>query len=139
MKIDKDKLFLSYISDRKASLLNAIVKAKDARDNAPSATESHSDTRRYQAEKLIIALEIDLNVIQKIEENVQDAKLVYFEITTNNSLNKFLLVPRGTGGSLLNDIRFLSDDTPLGNELKSKNVGDEFIFNGQNMKVTKVE
>lgn len=137
--MDKDKLFLSYLADRKTNLLKAITKAKDARDNAPSATESHSDTRRSQAEKLVVALEIELNNIQKVEDNPQDVKLVYFEVEINYVLNKFLLVPSGMGGAELNGIRFLSEDTPLGNELKSKNTGDEFDFNGQKIKILKVE
>lgn len=137
--MDKDKLFLSYLADRKTNLLKAITKAKDARDNAPSATESHSDTRRSQAEKLVVALEIELNNIQKVEDNPQDVKLVYFEVEINYVLNKFLLVPSGMGGAELNGIRLLSEDTPLGNELKSKNTGDEFDFNGQKIKILKVE
>ncbi|MFZ3301902.1 MAG: hypothetical protein WA152_04285 [Microgenomates group bacterium] len=137
--MDKDKLFLSYLADRKINLLKAIEKAKDARDNAPSATESHSDTRRSQAEKLVVALEIELNNIQKVEDNPQDIKLVYFEMTINSNLNKFLLVPSGMGGAELNGIRFLSEDTPLGSELKSKNTGDEFDFNGQKVAILKVE
>ncbi len=137
--MDKDKLFLIYLADRKTNLLKAITKAKDARDNAPSATESHSDTRRSQAEKLVVALEIELNNIQKVEDNPQDVKLVYFEVEINYVLNKFLLVPSGMGGAELNGIRFLSEDTPLGNELKSKNTGDEFDFNGQKIKILKVE
>jgi hypothetical protein len=137
--MDKDKLFLSYLSDKKTNLAKAIEKAKDARDNAPSATESHSDTRRSQAEKLVVALEIELNSIQKVEDNLQDAKLVYFELTINGALNKFLFVPSGLGGAELSGVRFLSEDTLLGNELKSKNIGDEFDFNGQKIVVLKVE
>lgn len=137
--MDKDKLFLDYLTDKKESLLAAIKKAKDARDNAPSATESHSDTRRSQAEKLVVALEIELNNIQKIEDNLQDAKLVFFEIMINGNLNKFLLVPNGMGGAELNGVRLLSEDTPLGSELKSKITGDVFDFNGQNITILKVE
>lgn len=137
--MDKDKLFLSYLTDKKASLIRAIEKAKDARDNAPSATESHSDTRRSQAEKLVVALEIELNSLQKAEDSIDDIKLVYFEMTIYDNLNKFLLVPSGMGGSELNGIRFISEDTPLGSELKSKNVGDEFDFNGQKIAILKVE
>jgi hypothetical protein len=137
--MDKDKLFLTYLASKKTSLLKSIEKAKDARDNAPSATESHSDTRRSQAEKLVVALEIELNTIQKFEDNIQQVKLVYFEVEINYVLNKFLLVPSGLGGAELNGIRFLSEDTPLGNELKSKNTGDEFDFNGQKLVVSKVE
>lgn len=137
--MDKDKLFLDYLTDKKKSLLTAIKKAKDARDNAPSATESHSDTRRSQAEKLVVALEIELDGILKIEDNLQDVKLVYFEMTINSVLNKFLLVPNGMGGAELNGIRFLSEDTPLGSEIKSKMVGDAFDFNGQKITILKVE
>ncbi len=57
--MNKKILFENLVIVRKLNLLSSIEKAKDARDNAPDATESHSDTRRNQAEKLVVALEIE--------------------------------------------------------------------------------
>ncbi len=80
-----------------------------------------------------------LYALMKIEKKIADTKLVYIEIQINSEFKKLLVVPVGMGGSELNNIRFVSIDTPLGSLLAQKGVGDVFEFNSQNIKVLKIE
>lgn len=137
--MDKKLLFEKYIQEKKSNLLSSIEKSKDARDNAPSAMESHSDTRRSQAEKLVVALEIELNELLKISKRIGEIELLYLEVEIDSQLKKFLIVPQGMGGSEFDNIRFLSVNTPLGELFENKSVGDSFEFNSQKMKVVKIE
>ena len=54
--MDKNEFAKKCFDKQKESLLKAIGKTKEARYNAPGAMESASDTRRSQAEKLVVAL-----------------------------------------------------------------------------------
>jgi hypothetical protein len=137
--MDKQELFKRYLDEKKNNLLTSIEKTKDARDNAPSAMESHSDTRRSQAEKLVVALEIELDGLLKIVKRIVDIELLYLEVEINSQLKKFLIVPKDMGGIEIDKIRLISIDTPLGIVLKDKRSGDVFEFNSQRLKVLNVE
>ena len=137
--MDKKDLFKKYLNDKKESLLKSLERAKDARDNAPSAMESHSDTRRSQAEKLVVSFELDLNEVTKLQKDIDSIELKYIELTIDDLTKKFLIVPSGIGGAEMNGIRFLSVDTPLEIHLRNKNVGDIIEFNNQKLKIVKSE
>ena len=137
--MNKQEFFRKYLIKQKENLLKSIDKAKDARDNAPSATESHSDTRRSQAEKLVLALEEQLKDLNMYEKQTDILPLRYFETQMGSGTKSFLLVPKGLGGVEMNGTRLLSEDTPLGLLLADKKEADIFEFNEQMIKVLRVE
>ena len=137
--MDKNKLFSRYLVNKKTNLENAIERAKDARDNAPAATESHSDTRRSQAEKLITVFEAELDDLVMLTKKISAAQLAYIELEIDYIRNKFLIVPSGMGGSEMENIRFISEDTPMGLSVMNRKIGETFDFNNQKIKILKVE
>jgi transcription elongation GreA/GreB family factor len=137
--MDKSALFKRSLDKQKEKLLESIENAKEARDNAPGAMESASDTRRSQAERLIVALEEQLKRLDKYAQGVDSSLLALREIKINSVLKKFLLVPEGLGGEEVEGIRLLSVDTPLGHALKGRGVGDKIDFNGQSLEILKIE
>lgn len=134
--MNKTEIFKKFLDIQKKTLLKAILKAKDARDNAPSAMESHSDTSRSQNEKLVTALELQLKELESVKHDVQ---LIYFEIKTNSGLKMFMIVPMGLGGVEIDKVRLLSSDSPLGGILTSKRIGNKFDFNNQKLEILKIE
>ena len=74
----KYELVKKCLGKQRDSLLEAIERTKEAKDNAPSAMESHSDTSRSQNEKLVVALEEQLSEIIKYEKSVDLSSLSYF-------------------------------------------------------------
>lgn len=134
---------------RREKLFLGIESAKKERDHAPSAIESHSDTTRSEKEKLIYALENDL---QKLDEiilsvpnnlnNLDDSLIVsdwrYVEISLAGNILNIYIVPEGIGGEIIKDTRLLSGITPLGKIILGKKMGEKFIFNGQEGKIVKI-
>ena len=135
----KTELIRKYIEKQKKHLLEAIADAKEARNSSPSAMESHSDTGRYQNDKLIIALEEQLVGITRYEKDISSLKLIYIEVKTSDLVKKFLLTPQGLGGDEIDGVRLLSSDTPLGTLLNGKKQGDKFEFNNQSFEILRVE
>ena len=139
--MNKLKLVKKHLDKEKQSLLKALGNAKETRDSAPSAMESHHDTTRNQAEKFVAALEKKLNNLEKIVSglpNPQDivssdsvALLSYVELNLNGSKMKLIIVPEGLGGKKEDDINFISENTPLGGAILNKTIGSPFTFNGQ--------
>jgi len=137
--MDKSGLFKKWFNDQKERLLKSIERAKEARDNAPGAMESASDTRRSQAERLLTTLEDQLKELDKYTNGVNLSQLSFVEVDINSVPKKFLLVPEGLGGEEIDGVRLLSVDTPLGQSLLNKKQGDRFDFNGQELEILKTE
>lgn len=139
--MDKFEIIKNALVKEKQGLSIALNSAKKARDEAPSAMESHSDTSRAQNEKLVDALEQQLKEVETATEKlilVPD-KFRYLEISLGGETKKFILVPEGLGGKEVGDIRLLSDNTPLGGVLKDKQMGDKFEFNNQQIEVLQLD
>ena len=123
-----DKSQIQKIIDKKLlNIKKAILSAKNARDLAPSAMESHSDTTRSEKEKLINALQEELDKLDSLMENISDLKL--YKIKLGEEIMKVCMVPDGLGGEKVDDIRLLSFNSPLGKEISGKKVGDKILFN----------
>ncbi len=137
----KDKLLNKIISKRRQNLNEALNKAKEARDSAPGAMESHSDTSRSQYEKLVGALEQQLKDLEETAKkiNLSNKSFPLMEIGFNGEKKKFILVPEGLGGEETAEIRLLSENSPLGLQLAGKNIGDKFEFNSQQIEILKIE
>jgi hypothetical protein len=135
--MNKRQIVLKVLEKKRINLLKAIKNAKSARDNAPSATESHSDTTRSQNERLIFALEAQFNEIEKVLKNISSLPLFILKI--NSKICKFILVPEGVGGEEIGGIRLLSEKSPLGLELKNKKIGEKFEFNKQVVEIEEIE
>jgi len=134
--INKKEIF--DVLDRKIKgIQNAISSAITARDMAPSAMESHSDTTRSEKEKLIYALESELNNLNKIKE--KDLVLKIYHIQVGDNLMRVCLVPEGLGGETVGDLKLISEFSPLGKLIKMKNVGDEFNFNNKKIMIENIE
>jgi len=147
--MDRIELIKEHLNREKEFLLKALQAAKETRDSAPAATESHSDTTRSQYEKLVIALEEKVRSIDDfssiLPKNLESKKTgpislwSYVEISLNKNIIKLILVPEGMGGKELEGIKLISDNSPLGSLLIGKKLGEKFEFNEQRGKVLKIE
>lgn len=126
---------LDYLKDQKVLLERSRDQAKAARDSAPSAMESHSDTTRSEKEKLVTALERDILAMDGYIKTAQKMDLKYFQLVGDNSTMKVLLVSEGMGGKKIDDIVLLSAASPLGILITGKKPGEELEFNGRRWRV----
>ncbi len=146
--MNKILLVKKHLDKEKQSLLQTLEKAKETRDSAPSAMESHHDTTRNQTEKFVAALEKKLHHLENIISNlpnpqdIASSKTValwsYVELNLNGKEMKLIIVPEGLGGKKEDDINFISENTPLGNVLINKKVENSFTFNNQRGEILKV-
>ena len=133
----KKREILDILDKKIKGIEDAISSAKIARDMAPSAMESHSDTTRSEKEKLIYALESELNSLNKIKE--KDLVLTVYKIKLDSSFMRICLVPEGLGGETVRDVKLISKLSPLGKLIKNKNLGDEFSFNNKKVTIENIE
>lgn len=139
--MDKIEIIKKHLSNEKQSLLKTLKSAKETRDSAPSAMESHHDTTKNQAEKFVVALEKKLHNLEKSisnlpnPQNIRPANKIalwsYMEANLNGNKMKLIIVPEGIGGKQINNIHLISDKTPLGSAISNKRKGEEFEFNNQ--------
>jgi transcription elongation GreA/GreB family factor len=137
--MNKVELFEKCLDTQINKLQKSIEKAKEARDNAPGAMESASDTRRSQAEKLVTALEEQLKELNRYSVGTNPSELAYLEVNMNSDVKKFLIVPEGLGGVEVGGVRLLSADSPLGQLLTGRKIGSKFEFNRQELEILKTE
>jgi len=130
------KQILRVLDKKIKRIEDAISSAKKARDMAPSAMESHSDTTRSEKEKLIYALEKELDILSNIKEN--DLIIKTYEIKLNDNLMGVCLIPEGLGGETIGDLKLISELSPLGKLIKNKKIGDEFSFNNKKLKIENI-
>ena len=133
---------ISHFQNKRNQLLKGIKAAERARDTAPSAMESASDTTRNENEKLVFALKKELKkingVILKIPTDIskkdKELRVKYWRrvnISIGNDSMSVCLVPEGLGGEMIENVRLLSSSSPLGIVLSNKKTKDKFIFNKQ--------
>lgn len=135
----------AFLKEQKI-ILDSLEKARETRDSAPSAMESHSDTTRSQYERLVFALEEKLKKIESDIKSIPDKVIPsdkaniwhYCEIQTPNGLLKVILVPPEMGGKKAEDMLIISIDSPLGSILLSKKAGDIFNFNNLPYKILEI-
>lgn len=129
----------SLLLEEKSQLERAIASAKKARDEAPSATESHSDTSRSQNERLVIALEEKLVILIKLINQVpatlepKATVRVWDKVLLKGDYMQMevVLVPEGFGGKKMGQTRLISVDSPLGANLMGKKYGSKFVQGAQ--------
>jgi hypothetical protein len=137
-KMDKQEIkekLITYLERQNELLIRSRDQAKIARDSAPSAMESHSDTTRSEKEELVYALDRDIVAMHAYIKAALEMEPEYLVLTGENSTLKVLLVPAGIGGKMIDDIMLLGMNSPLGQAVAGVKSGDEFEFNGQKWKV----
>jgi len=139
--MDKSQVIKEIFEKKRKCLSKALKAAREARDTAPGAMESHSDTTRSQNEKLLAALEARLKNLEDLDQKITTGSFQprFFEVLFNGENKKLVIVPEGLGGEEVNGMRLLSETSPLGIVLKEKKLGDKFEFNGQTIEILKVE
>lgn len=110
---------LKSLENEIAVLEKALETAKIAQRNAPSAMESHSDTTRSEMEKMITALEIDINTVKNNIKIMANYEPKYHELNNNGKTTKIILVPDGIGGRKIDDVMLVSEASPIGKKLLS--------------------
>lgn len=140
------KDFKKLIEKEIEKLETSIKHEKQIRDSSPSAVESHHDTTRNQTEKLVSALEGQLENLKK------QVLLIPSEPPKGNTLSLWkgadiqigansmsvIIVPEGLGGYKLKSRQTLSINSPLGKTIMSKKEGDSFTINSQKGKIIKI-
>ena len=114
---------------------------KKASNEAPGAMESHSDTSKFQFDLMSSKIaekvsEFDKLLKYKFDDDVEPESVVgvgsLIQIRENDKTIYHLIAPKGGGdvGLLVEDtvIAAVSVDSPLGNSLLGKRVGDVVIF-----------
>jgi len=146
--MDYKNEILAFLEKEEETLVRAWENAKDARDRAPSAAESHSDTTRSEQEKLVHALERDIKILRGYVGEV--GKMVkasgggigqwsVVELDNGGSIMQILLVPEGIGGKEVRGLRLVSIGSALGMALIGKMAGDSVEINGRRIVVRGVE
>jgi len=139
---------LEFLKKEEATLIRSWEWAKDARDRAPAASESHSDTTRSEQEKLVQALERDIKVLKGYIKEVERMDSLssgvvgtwsHVELDIDGLEMKILVVPDGIGGKEINGVKLVSVATPLGKSLVGKTSGSSTVMNGRNIKVVTVK
>ncbi|KKQ73907.1 MAG: hypothetical protein US95_C0041G0004 [Candidatus Woesebacteria bacterium GW2011_GWB1_38_5] len=122
MKNDLLDIVKECLDKERETILKAITSTKRARDNAPSAMESHHDTERNQNETLVSALEEKLKELDDLTNNlpkdingnnISRGFWSYHEIVKDDSLLKIIIVPDGYGGREAEGIKLVSINTPI--------------------------
>jgi hypothetical protein len=133
-------------NDRK-NLQLSIERAKEARDKAPSAMESHSDSSRSQNEKLVDALEYEYKVFierlklipDKVADDTSNVGLWSLIKINNGSTNPIiLLVPEGFGGKKIGNITTITINAPLGKVIYNKRFGEKYTFQDKDCTIEKI-
>ena len=107
----------SLMSQREV-LEKSLTAARIARDNAPAATESHSDTTKSEQERLVHALEDEIKIING---HIKTLETVEVKCVEHDGM-KLLLVPEGMGGRKIGDVMLVSVTSPLGKKLAGERV-----------------
>lgn len=108
----KEKIIKS-LEEEIVVLEKALETAKIAQRNAPSAMESASNTTRSEMEKMITALEIDINKVRENIKKLEKYEPKYFELDKL----KLVLVPDGIGGRKIEGVMLVSETSPIGKKL----------------------
>lgn len=133
MKVNKLTILKKSLEEEYKVIQNALNTATTARDSAPSAMESHSDTTRNQSEKLASNLNIQLTNLKKLIESLpytfpEEQKKISLwslvQLVGSNSRLSIILVPEGYGGKEYDNVKLVSIQAPIGKYLLGKKTGD---------------
>ena len=113
--MDWKSKILKSLEDEIDVLEKALETAKIAQRNAPSAMESASNTTRSEMERMITALEIDINKVRENIKKLENYEPKYFELDKL----KLVLVPDGIGGRKIEGVMLVSETSPIGRKLLS--------------------
>lgn len=136
----------NLISREIISLKEKIAANQEIKDNSPAATESKSDTTRHRYEMLLENQKRDLRSLQNFQSLIPKeppngnsiALWSKFEAHMSTGSKTFILVPPDFGGKSLGESTLLSSNSPLGQVLKSRSVGDKIEFNNQDVSITRI-
>lgn len=144
---------MNYLINLKEHLINEIKKTEKvlaatrvARDNSPTAMESHSDTSRSRLESEVTMHELRLkelkDTIDIIPEKSDCAEEIglwcYAKVQLPSNVLEVVIVPEGLGGTKVGEMQCVSDKTPIGSALIGKKQGEKFSFNGTSGKILSI-
>jgi hypothetical protein len=148
MKIDKIKLIRSCLEKEERDFNNAIKKIVIARNESPIPMESHSDTSRIQADKMLGELNTKINTLEKliydlpvrIPDNFEKIELWNFvNLSKPNLQIKLILVPEGYGGREFDGVKLVTISTPLGKALYGKRINELITVNESGFLIKVIE
>lgn len=127
--------------EKKIELFKKSLKeARLAQQNAPSANESHSDTTRSEMEKMVTALEINIqrqkNYLKLIplDSRPSNGKVglwQYAKLNNGGEPMEIIVVPDGMGGDMVDGVRLVSEITPMVVAILGKRATESADFNGR--------
>ena len=114
-----------------------MASARIARDNAPTAMESKSDTSRSKLESEVAIHELRLKELKEIINSIPNEKQTagkvdlwsFVEVKLPSANLQLILVTEGLGGTKIGFMQCISDKSPIGSALMGKKEGEEFVFN----------
>ena len=129
------------LREKKAGLLESRNNYRKTSNEAMGATQSRSDTTKFQTGKLAENIENQLEKIERIILDIEELGDKKFDAVQIGSLIKLegagkisylLIVPNGAGGETIKDkntvVQTVAAESPLGKTLTLKKVGDNIKF-----------
>ena len=105
---------VGLLDKKKATIKKTMEGLIRERDEAPTARESHHDQSRNELDQLIQSLKEQERDLLATERRLANWDKEVFE----HKGRKFLMVPEGMGGEMIDDVFLLSENAPLAIELK---------------------
>ncbi len=128
-------------------LEKSLAEARIAQRNAPSAMESHSDTTRSEMEKMVTALEIEINNLMKKMALIPNSQppanspaQLWQQVKVDNAGTplKVIVVPDGMGGDTIGEIKLISETTRLGRAILGKKAGESCDIDSLKVEVLQI-
>lgn len=135
---------MNHLKSLNKYLINEIKKTNEilintriARNNAPTAMESKSDTSRSKLENDVMIYELRLRELKQIVNLIPLEKKrsltidlwSFVEIQMGDKKIKLIIVTEEIGGIKINDIQCVSNKAPLGKILMGKKQTGNFCLN----------
>lgn len=136
---------MSHLISLKKYLISELEKTEKilastrvARDNSPTAMESHSDTSRSKLEGEVTMHELRLKEIKDMIDSIPEkcnrtngiGLWCYAKVQLPFNVLEIIIVPEKLGGTKIGEVQCVSAKTPIGSALVGKKTGEEFSFNG---------
>ena len=108
-------LIRNLLEQERKDLEEKLKNAQKSCREAPTSTESRSDTSRAYYENLIVVLHTKIVEVEKLISQIP--KELSKEGNLWQTFDKFILVPEGFGGRKIGDTFLVSTNSPIGQKL----------------------
>ncbi len=110
------------------------------RDESATPMESAHDQTRQIANQLYNSLLEEKKKLMEIMAGIANYQtIIQIRNLSTDTVQRYLVVPNGLGGTQEEGVVLLSEKTPLAKNLIGRKVGAEFELNGQRLKIEKIE